>query len=108
MTKWLENTKAHAVCGAYLVVGWELCETAWYGDDGTADFPSTLPLGKYRLGVYNWETDRYGRSVAGDATSRIQMVADFNSKEAANKTWLELTTKDMSVEDVLNLGFRRR
>lgn len=104
---WREISKARLKCDEYAVFEMRLYDMYWFGPDGMWDRAEPLPLDKFMIEVCTWYTDRWGSTVAGEA-SDVKLRIEFNNRDEANKMWLFLKKNSPTLDELKKIGFKSR
>lgn len=91
----------------YAVTGFRLYDDAYYGEDGMADSPSTLPLDEWNIIIESWEPCyTYGGKVAG-CMSRTRMKMGFKNRDETNRVWKFIKENEPTYAELEQMGFYR-
>lgn len=104
--KWSAIKKANIGCKEYAVFGYRLVDDQYYGEDGMADYPTSMPQNEWELEICNWYDKGYGGRVAGPASS-TRYYKVFKDRNEANAMWKHIKTNEPDWESLKKLGFKR-
>ena len=107
MNTWMKNNKATIEAKEYLVLGFRLYNTDYYGEYGEYEHRSKKALDEWMLDVMSWD-DGYGwdkgHKVAGDRSEK-KMWIRFHDKDEANKCWKYLKDNEPDWKTLQSIGF---
>lgn len=104
MNTWMRNEKATIEANKYLVLGFHLYDTDYYGEYGEYEHRSKRALDEWMLEVMSWDDLNNGRKVAG-SNSEKKMRIHFHEKDEANKYWKYLKDNEPDWKTLESIGF---